>query len=317
MSSSGMNLKVLAGNANSKLAEKICDNLGTELVEATVNRFSDGEIGVEINESVRGDHVFVVQPTCPPVNDNLMELLIMIDALKRASAEVVTAIVPYYGYARQDRKAKARDPITAKLVANLITKAAADRVVAIDLHARQIQGFFDLPVDNLRGAPILADHFKEKEEELANSIVVAPDIGGVKRARDFSERLNTSMAIIDKRRPEANVSEIMNIIGDVEGKNVILVDDMIDTAGTITNAAQVLKEKGAEKIFATCTHPLFSGPAVDRLEEAPISELVVTDTLPLSESKKIDKVTVLSVAPLVASAIERIYDDLSVSVLFR
>ncbi|GAB6138980.1 ribose-phosphate diphosphokinase [Halanaerobaculum tunisiense] len=316
MSSSGMNLKVLAGNANTQLAKKICANLGTELVEATVNRFSDGEIGVEINESVRGDHVFVVQPTCPPVNENLMELLIMIDAVKRASAKVVTAIVPYYSYARQDRKAKARDPITAKLVANLITKAGADRVVAIDLHARQIQGFFDLPVDNLRGAPILADHFEEKEE-LANSIVVAPDIGGVKRARNFSERLNTSMAIIDKRRPEANVSEVMNIIGDVEGKNVILVDDMIDTAGTITNAAQVLKEKGAQKIFATCTHPLFSGPAVDRLEEAPISELVVTDTLPLSKSKRLDKVTVLSVAPLVASAIERIYDDLSVSVLFR
>lgn len=311
-----MNLKVLAGNANTQLAKKICANLGTELVEATVNRFSDGEIGVEINESVRGDHVFVVQPTCPPVNENLMELLIMIDAVKRASAKVVTAIVPYYSYARQDRKAKARDPITAKLVANLITKAGADRVVAIDLHARQIQGFFDLPVDNLRGAPILADHFEEKEE-LANSIVVAPDIGGVKRARNFSERLNTSMAIIDKRRPEANVSEVMNIIGDVEGKNVILVDDMIDTAGTITNAAQVLKEKGAQKIFATCTHPLFSGPAVDRLEEAPISELVVTDTLPLSKSKRLDKVTVLSVAPLVASAIERIYDDLSVSVLFR
>ncbi|GAB6099765.1 ribose-phosphate pyrophosphokinase [Halanaerocella petrolearia] len=315
MTSSGMNLKVLAGNSNLQLAKKICDDLGTELVDAKVRRFSDGEIGVEIDESVRGDHVFVVQPTCPPVNENLMELLTMIDALKRASAEVVTAIVPYYGYARQDRKAKARDPITAKLVANLITTAGADRVVAIDLHARQIQGFFDLPVDNLRGAPILGDYFSEKEVD--NLAVVAPDIGGVKRARDFSERLDASMAIIDKRRPEANVSEVMNIIGDIEGKNVILVDDMIDTAGTITNAASALKERGAKEIFAICTHPLFSGPAVDRIEKSPISELVVTDTIPLTEKKQLDKITVLSVSSLVANAIKRIYDDLSVSVLFR
>ena len=315
MSSSGMNLKVISGNANAKLAEKIAGELGTELVDATVNRFSDGEIGVEIDESVRGDHVFVVQPTCPPVNENLMELLIMIDAAKRASAKVVTAVVPYYGYARQDRKAKARDPITAKLVANLATKSGADRLVAIDFHSRQIQGFFDIPVDNLRGAPILADYFMEKE--LEDVIVVAPDIGGVKRARDFSERLNTQMAIIDKRRPEANVSEIMNVIGDVEDKNVILVDDMIDTAGTITNAAYTLKEQGAKKIFATCTHPLFSGPAIERLEKSPIADLVVTNTIPLPAEKKIDKLTTLSVAPLLAQAIRRIYDDLSVSVLFR
>ncbi|AGB40119.1 ribose-phosphate pyrophosphokinase [Halobacteroides halobius DSM 5150] len=315
MTSSGMNLKVIAGNANVQLAKRICNDLDTELVSAKVNRFSDGEIGVEIDESIRGDHVFVIQPTCPPVNESLMELLTMIDALKRASAEVVTAVVPYYGYARQDRKAKARDPITAKLVANLITKAGADRVVAIDLHARQIQGFFDLPVDNLRGAPILGDYFAQKEMD--DLIVVAPDIGGVKRARDFSERLNTSIAIIDKRRPEANVSEIMNIIGDVKDKNVILVDDMIDTAGTITNAASALKEKGAKEIFATCTHPLFSGPAIDRIKESPISELVVTDTIPLPEEKQLDKITTLSVSSLVANAIKRIYDDLSVSVLFR
>jgi ribose-phosphate pyrophosphokinase len=315
MSTSGMNLRVISGNANHKLAERISDYLEGDLVDTSISRFSDGEIGVEIDESVRGDHVFVIQPTCPPVNENIMELLVMIDAVKRASAKVVTAIVPYYGYARQDRKAKARDPITAKLVANLITKAGGDRVVAIDFHSRQIQGFFDIPVDNLRGAPILADFFLEKE--LDDLIVVAPDIGGVKRARDFSERLNTPMAIIDKRRPEANVSEVMNVIGDVKDKNVILVDDIIDTAGTICSAANILKERGAKQIFATCTHPLFSGPAVERLKEAPLSELVVTDTIPLPEEKRLDNLTRLTVAPLIAKAIKRIYDDLSVSVLFR
>jgi len=314
MSTQGESLKVITGNSNSDLSEKIADCLGIDLVDATVNRFSDGEIGVEIDESIRGDHVFVIQPTSPPVNDNLMELLIMIDALKRASAGEITAVTPYYGYARQDRKAKARDPITAKLIANLLSESGADRVVAIDLHARQIQGFFDIPVDNLLGAPLLTKHFMEKD--LEDTIVVAPDIGGVKRARDFSEKLNTSIAIIDKRRPEANVSEVMNIIGDVEDKNIILVDDMIDTAGTITQAAQALKDHGANDVYATCTHPLFSGPAIERIEESPIKELVVTDTLSLPEEKKIDKITTESVAPLLAAAIERIYETLSVSVLF-
>ncbi|MGM0368923.1 MAG: ribose-phosphate diphosphokinase [Bacillota bacterium] len=314
MSTQGESLKVITGNANSDLSEKIADCLGIDLVDATVNRFSDGEIGVEIDESIRGDHVFVIQPTSPPVNDNVMELLIMIDALKRASAGEITAVTPYYGYARQDRKAKARDPITAKLIANLLSESGADRVVAIDLHARQIQGFFDIPVDNLLGAPLLSKHFMDKD--LEDTIVVAPDIGGVKRARDFSEKLNTSIAIIDKRRPEANVSEVMNIIGDVKDKNIILVDDMIDTAGTITQAAQALKDHGANDVYATCTHPLFSGPAIERIKESPIKELVVTDTLSLPEEKRIDKITTESVAPLLAAAIERIYEALSVSVLF-
>ncbi|MCK8826752.1 ribose-phosphate pyrophosphokinase [Natroniella acetigena] len=314
MSPRGNDFKIFAGNANPDLAQKICDYLKTDLLSSEVKRFSDGEIGVEITESVRGDDVFVIQPTCPPVNENLMELLIMVDALKRASAREITAVVPYYGYARQDRKAKPRDPVTAKLIANLLTQAGADRMLAIDLHARQIQGFFDIPVDNLFGAPILADYFLEKD--LDDIIVVAPDIGGVKRARDFAEKLNTSIAIIDKRRPEANVSEVMNIIGDVQNKNVILVDDMIDTAGTITNAAAALKEQGAKDIFATCTHPLFSGPAIDRLKGSAINELVVTDTIPLSKEKNFDQVTVLSVAPLMAKGIERIYNDQSVSVLF-
>ncbi|TDX51266.1 ribose-phosphate diphosphokinase [Orenia marismortui] len=314
MPSNTNELKVITGNANPEIAKEVCDCLGTELVNAKVSRFSDGEIGVQIEDSVRGDHVFVIQPTCPPVNDNLMELLVMIDALKRASAKEITAVVPYYGYARQDRKAKPRDPITAKLVANLLTEAGADRMLAIDLHARQIQGFFDIPVDNLFGAPRLADYFLEKK--LEDVIVVAPDIGGVKRARDFADKLDTSIAIIDKRRPKANVSEVMNIIGDVKDKTVILVDDMIDTAGTITNAAQALKDRGAKEIYATCSHPLFSGPAVERLSNSPITELVVTNTIPLVDDKVMDKLTVLSVAPLLAEGIERIHKDLPVSVLF-
>ncbi|MFO7818635.1 MAG: ribose-phosphate pyrophosphokinase [Halanaerobacter sp.] len=314
MGTQGESLKVITGNSNPELAKNIADCLNIDLIDATINRFSDGEIGVEIDESIRGDHVFVIQPTCPPVNENIMELLIVIDALKRASAGEITAVTPYYGYARQDRKAKARDPITAKLVANLLSKSGADRVVAIDLHARQIQGFFDIPVDNLLGAPLLSNYFLEKD--LEDIIVVAPDMGGVKRARDFSEKVNASIAIIDKRRPEANVSEVMNIIGDVDGKNIILVDDMIDTAGTITQAARTLSDEGAKDIYAACVHPLFSGPAVDRLEDSPIKELVVTDTIPLSQEKQMDKLKTLSVAPLLASSIERIYEALSVSVLF-
>ncbi len=314
MSLKNNELKLIAGNANPDLAKKVSECLGLDLINAEVNRFSDGEIGVQIEDSVRGDDVFVIQPTCPPVNENLMELLVIIDALKRASAREITAVVPYYGYARQDRKAKPRDPITAKLVANLLAEAGADRMLAIDLHARQIQGFFDIPVDNLFGAPRLADHFINKN--LDDVIVVAPDIGGVKRARDFADKLNTSIAIIDKRRPKANVSEVMNIIGEVKDKNVILVDDMIDTAGTIINAAKALKEHGAKEIYATCTHPLLSGPAIERLNNSPIKELVTTDTIPLTEDKLLDKLTILSVAPLLSEGIERIYKDLPVSVLF-
>ncbi|ADL11639.1 ribose-phosphate diphosphokinase [Acetohalobium arabaticum] len=307
-------LTVVTGNSNPKLAEEICDYLGTSLIDAEVFRFSDGEISVTIRESVRGSDVFVVQPTCPPVNENIMELLIMIDALKRASARSVTAVVPYFGYARQDRKAKPRDPISAKLISNLLTSSGADRLVSIDLHAAQIQGFFNIPVDHLLGAPILAEYFLNKG--LDDTIVVAPDVGSVKRCRDFAERLDTSIAIIDKRRPEPNVSEVMNIIGDVSDKNVILLDDMIDTAGTITEAGRVLKNKGAKKVYACCTHPIFSGPAIDRLKESVLEEVVVTNTIPLSEEKKLDKVKVLSIAPLVGEALDRIFKDLSVSVLF-
>lgn len=307
-------LTVVTGNSNPELAEEICDYLGTSLVDAEVFRFSDGEISVTIRESIRGSDVFVIQPTCPPVNENIMELLIMIDALKRASARSVTAVVPYFGYARQDRKAKPRDPISAKLISNLLTSAGADRLVSIDLHASQIQGFFNIPVDHLLGAPILAEYFLNKS--LEDTIVVAPDVGSVKRCRDFAERLDTSIAIIDKRRPEPNVSEVMNIIGDVSGKNVILLDDMIDTAGTITEAGRVLKNKGAKEVYACCTHPIFSGPAIDRLEESVLEEVVVTNTIPLSEEKKLDKVKVLSIAPLLGEALDRIFKDLSVSVLF-
>lgn len=307
-------LNVFTGNSNPKLAKEICDYLGTSLVDAEVFRFGDGEISVTITESIRGSDVFVVQPTCPPVNENIMELLIMIDALKRASARSVTAVVPYFGYARQDRKAKPRDPISAKLMSNLITSAGADRLVSIDLHASQIQGFFNVPVDHLLGAPILAEYFLNKD--LDNTIIVAPDVGSVKRCRDFAERLDTSIAIIDKRRPKPNVSEVMNIIGDVSDKNVILLDDMIDTAGTITEAARVLKNKGANKVYACCTHPIFSGPAIDRLKESVLEEVVVTNTIPLSEEKKLDKVKVLSIAPLLGEALDRVFKDLSVSVLF-
>ncbi|KXS45682.1 MULTISPECIES: ribose-phosphate diphosphokinase [unclassified Candidatus Frackibacter] len=313
----GMNkerLKVFTGNSNPELAEEICDYLGTSLVHSKVSRFSDGEIGVSIEESIRGSDVFVVQPTSAPVNENIMELLIMVDALKRASARSITAVVPYFGYARQDRKAKPRDPISAKLISNLLASAGADRLVCLDLHAAQIQGFFDIPVDHLLGAPILAEYFLNKD--LEDTIVVAPDVGAVKRARDFAERLNTSIAIIDKRRPKPNVSEVMNIIGNVKGKNVILLDDMIDTAGTITEAGRVLQEKGAEEVYACCTHPVFSGPAIERLENSTLKEVVVTNTIALSDEKQLDKVKILSIAPLLGEALDRIFKDLSVSVLF-
>lgn len=310
----GNNIKVFAGNANKELAEKICKELGVPLADSEVGRFSDGEISVKINETVRGVDVFVIQPTCPPVNENLLELLILIDALKRASAGRINAVIPYYGYARQDRKAKARDPITSKLVADIVTVAGADRVVSMDLHAGQIQGYFNIPVDHLLGGPILAEYFKGKIDK--DTVVVSPDVGGVQRARNFASLLDLPLAIIEKRRPKANVSEVMNVIGDIEGKNVIIVDDIIDTAGSMTKAAKVLKDLGAQKVYASCTHPVLSGPAIERIKESVIEKLIVTDTIPLTEEKKIDKIEVVSVAPLFAEAIKRIYGNESVSKLF-
>jgi len=307
-------LEVFTGNANPDLAKEIVQNLGIVLGRAEVTTFSDGEIQVKINESVRGAHVFVVQPLSYPVNDHLMELLIMIDAFKRASAGTITAVVPYYGYARQDRKARSRDPITAKLVADLITAAGADRLLTMDLHAGQIQGFFDFPVDHLKAAPILAEYFAQKG--LKDMVVVSPDLGGVTRAREMANRLGAPIAIIDKRRPRPNVAEIMNIIGPVEGMSVIMIDDIIDTAGTITLGAEELLAHGAKEVYACCTHPVLSGPAIERLQESPIKEVVVTNTIQLREDQKIDKIKVLSIAPLFAAAISRIYDNMSVSTLF-
>lgn len=307
-------LKIFCGNSNRALAHEIADYLGISVGEAKVKNFQDGEISIGINESVRGADIFVVQPTCAPTNDSIMELLILMDALRRASANRITAVVPYYGYARQERKARAREPITAKLMANLITTSGADRLVAMDLHAPAIQGFFDIPVDHLPGVPILAEYFIEKR--LNDVCVVSPDIGGVARARNFAERIGASLAIVDKRRPEPNVSEIMHVIGELEGKTAILIDDIIDTAGTITQAAAVLKEKGATEVYACCTHPVLSGPATERLQKSVIKEVVVTNTIPLNQDKMIDKMKVLSVAPLLGEAIVRIHEDLSVSKLF-
>ena len=307
-------LKIFCGNANRELTEEIGEYLGIPLGEARVSHFRDGEIAIQINESVRGADVFVIQPTCNPANDNIMELLILIDGLRRASARRITAVMPYYGYARQERKARARDPITAKLMANLITTAGADRVVTMDLHAPAIQGFFDIPVDHLLGVPILAEYFRQKE--LTDICVVSPDLGGVTRARNFAERIGASIAIIDKRRPEPNVSEIMHVIGDLEGKTVVMIDDIIDTAGTITQGAQALLERGAKEVYACCTHPVLSVPAIERLEKSVLKEVVVTNTIPLTPEKKIARIKVLSVAPLLGEAMVRIHEDLSVSKLF-
>ena len=308
------NLKLFTGNANPALAQEIADYLSVKLGNAQVKHFSDGEISIMIDESVRGSDAYIIQPTCTPVNDNLMELLIMVDALRRASARRITAVLPYYGYARQDRKSRGREPITAKLVANLITQAGARRVLAMDLHAQQIQGFFDIPLDNLMGLPILADYYKHKDTE--NLVVVSPDMGGVARARNLAQQIGVPLAIIDKRRPKPNVSEVMNIIGDIEGKEVILVDDMIDTAGTITNGAQALIDRGAKCVDACCTHAVLSGPAIERINNSPIQELVTTNTIPLGD-KQSDKIKVLSVAPIIGEAILRIHLDQSVSELFR
>ncbi|HEX7065160.1 MAG TPA: ribose-phosphate diphosphokinase [Bacillales bacterium] len=307
-------LKVFTLNSNRALAEEIVDEIGVNLGKSTVTRFSDGEVQIDIEESVRGCDVYVIQSTSEPVNEHLMELLIMIDALKRASARTVNIVMPYYGYARQDRKARARQPITAKLVANLLEKAGATRMIALDLHAQQIQGFFDIPVDPLLGVPILADYFLEKQ--LEDLVVVSPDHGGVTRARKLAERLKTPIAIIDKRRPKPNVAEVMNIVGNIEGRTAIIIDDIIDTAGTITLAANALVENGAKEVYACCTHPVLSGPAVERIQDSSIKELVVTNTIPLPEEKWFEDVTQLSVAPLLAEAIIRVHEKLSVSKLF-
>jgi ribose-phosphate pyrophosphokinase len=306
--------KIFAGNSNQQLAEEIASIMGKPLGKATVGKFSDGEVSVSLWETVRGVDTYIVQSTCDPVNDNLMELLIMIDAMRRASAGRINAVIPYYGYARQDRKSKARDPITAKLVANLLSKAGADRIVAMDLHAPQIQGYFDIPVDHLLGVPILVKYFREKK--LDNLVVVSPDIGSVARARSVAHPLDAPIAIVDKRRPKANVSEIMNIIGDIEDKNVLLVDDMIDTAGTITNAANALKELGAREVYACATHPVLSGPAINLIKASAIKELVLLNTVPLPNSMAMDKIKMLSVAPLFAEAMMRIFTNDSISRLF-
>ncbi|MBW6411139.1 ribose-phosphate diphosphokinase [Clostridium weizhouense] len=314
----GKNIKIFTGNSHPKLAQDIADILGVQVGKSKVSTFSDGEISVDINETVRGTDVFIVQSTSSPVNNNLMELLIMIDAFKRASAGRITAVVPYYGYARQDRKAKSRDPITAKLVADLLTAAGAHRILTMDLHAPQIQGYFNIPVDHLLGAPILAKYFISKGlAEQDDIVVVSPDLGSVTRARNFADNLHAPIAIIDKRRPKANVSEIMNIIGEVKDKRCILIDDMIDTAGTITNAANALKELGAENVYACCTHGVLSGPAFDRINNSAIEELVMLNTIQLNQEMEKVKITSLSVAPLFAEAIKRIYDDQPISKLFE
>ncbi|MGN1105416.1 MAG: ribose-phosphate diphosphokinase [Huintestinicola sp.] len=315
----GKDIKIFTANSNPKVAEEIARELGKPLGQSEVVTFSDGEISVSIKESVRGSDVFVVQSTSTPVNDNMMELLIMIDAFKRASAGRITAVIPYMGYARQDRKAKARDPISAKLMADLLTVAGADRVLSMDLHCAQIQGFFNIPVDHLLGVPILVPYFIEKFKDIRdNTVVVSPDLGSVTRARNFAAKFDAPLAIVDKRRQKANVCEVMNIIGDVKGKDVILVDDMIDTAGTLCNAAKAIVEKGGAKSVTACaTHGVLSGPAIQRIQDSVIKEVVLLDTIALPEEKKIDKITVLPVAPVFAQAIQRIYEDSPISPLFN
>lgn len=309
------NLKILSGNSNIQLAQAICKGLDISLGKANVKKFSDGEIQVEIEDNVRGMDVFVVQSTCTPVNRSLMELLIMMDAIKRASAERITAVIPYYGYARQDRKVAPRVPITAKLVADLITTAGANRILTVDLHAGQIQGFFNIPVDHLYSAPVMVEFIKEKYTD--NLVIVSPDAGGVERARAFAKRLGSNLAIIDKRRPQPNESNIMNIIGDIEGKTALLLDDMVDTAGTLSQSANALIEKGATKVVACCTHPVLSGQAVEKINQSALQDLVVTDTIPLTkEAQSCSKIVVLSVAELLGEAIKRIHSNDSVSSLF-
>lgn len=309
-------MKLISGTANPELAQKISEYLATPLVQTKITRFSDGEVFVEIKENVRGADVFIIQPTCPPVNENLVELLIMVDAARRASARRITAVIPYYGYARQDRKTAPRTPITAKLVANVIVVAGARRVLTMDLHAGQIQGFFDIPVDHLYAMPVFLEYLKDKfrGEEI---VIVSPDAGGVERAREYAKRLNATMAIVDKRRPRPNESEVMNIIGDVKDKIAVIIDDMIDTAGTICKAASAIMDRGAKEVYAIATHPVLSGPAVERLAQSPIKEVVVSDTIPLrEEAQRLDKIKVLSVSKLLGEAIRRIHTDDSISSLF-
>lgn len=315
MSYSDQTLKLFSCSSNPKLAEAIARYIGVELGKAVMGRFSDGEIHIRLDDSVRGSDVYLIQSTSAPVNDHLIELLVMVDALKRASAKTINVVIPYYGYARQDRKARSRDPITAKLVANLIETAGAHRMIAMDLHAMQIQGFFDIPVDHLLGVPILGDYFQSKN--LSSPVVVSPDHGGVVRARRLADTLQAPLAIIDKRRPEPGVVEVMNIIGDVKGRTAILIDDIIDTAGTIVLAANALKEAGAGDVYACCTHPVLSGPAIERLEASSIIEIVVTDTIPIKEPSLSGKLKVLSVASLMGEAIVRIHEQQSISKLFE
>ena len=319
MISHGKDIKIFSGNSNRTLAESVCRNIGIRLGDLTVSHFSDGEISLSLYETVRGSDVFLIQSTCDPVNDNLMELLIMIDACRRASAGRITAVIPYFGYARQDRKTKAHDPISAKLVANLITSAGADRVLTLDLHAPQIQGFFDIPVDNLVAAPLFADYYVKKfGEGNDNAMVVSPDVGSVTRARNFSHRLGLNLAIVDKRREKANQSQVMNIIGDVSGKDVILFDDMVDTAGSLCGAAKALVEVGgAKEVYACATHAVLSGPAIERIENSYIKELVFMDSIPEIPSKACSKIKFLSIAPMFAEAIDRVYEEVPISTLFK
>jgi len=319
MISHGKEIKIFTGNANPELAQSVCRNMGRQLGDSTVESFADGEISVSLYESVRGADVFLIQSTCSPVNDHLMELLIMIDACKRASAGRITAVMPYFGYARKDRKTKSRDPISAKLVANLLTGAGADRILTMDLHASQIQGFFDIPVDNLLGGPLFSDYYVKKfGGDLDNVVAVSPDVGSVARTRAFANRVHVNLAIVDKRRARANESEVMNIIGDVRGKSVILFDDLVDTAGSLCGAAKALVEiGGACEIYACASHGVLSGPSIDRLNKSYIKELILLDTIPYHAQAPCDKIKYLSVAPTFAEAIDRVYEEVSISTLFK
>lgn len=310
-------VKIFSGNSNKSLAKKIADKLGLPLGNMEVGRFSDGEVSINIQETVRGCDVFLVQSTSTPVNENLMELLVMIDAVRRASASRITAVIPYFGYARQDRKARARDPISAKLVANLLEKAGADRILTMDLHSSQVQGFFDIPVDNLYGMPVLAKYFMRQGFKNEDLVVVSPDVGSVARSRLMAAKFNANLAIVDKRRPRANVMEVMNIIGDVQGKVGLMLDDMIDTAGTITQGASAIVEKGgAKEVYACCSHGVLSGPAIERIAKSPLKQVVILDTIEIPEEKRIDKIKIVTVSDLFAEAIERVYSDLPVSKLY-
>lgn len=315
MNEAAKNLRLLAGNANPELAKEIAEHLGIKLIDAQVGHFNNGEIQVMISESIRGKDIFIIQPTSQPVNDNLMELLIMTDACKRASARSVTAVVPYYAYARQDRKTRGREPISAKLVANLMSAAGLNRVVTVDLHAGQIQGFFDIPVDHLAAAPALADYFKELQ--LEDMVVISPDLGGVTRARKMADLLDTGIAIIEKRRPQPGCAEVMNLIGDVKGKTCIMIDDMVDTAGSLCEGAKALMRMGAKEVYACCSHGILTDPAVQRIQDSAIKQLVVTNTIPLDPKKKTDKIVSISLAPMLAEFISCIYENGSVSRLFK